>query len=52
MGAMAALVFLHVNGAAALPSPDELGDATLAVAAGRMSKPELIQWLRARVVDE
>jgi len=48
-GAMAALVFLHVNDAPRLPAPDELERATLDVAAGQMSKPDLVAWMQARV---
>jgi death-on-curing protein len=47
--AMAALVFLHVNGAPRLPQPDELEEATMAVAAGRTSKADLVHWMRMRV---
>ena len=43
-GAMVALVFLHVNGVGALPSPDDLERVTLRVAAGEMSKAELTGW--------
>ena len=50
--AMTALVFLHVNGAQRLPEPGELEEATLAVAAGRMSKAELVHWMHARVGDD
>lgn len=46
---LAALVFLDVNGVDALPEPDELEQATLAVAAGEMSKEELVDWMKARV---
>jgi death-on-curing protein len=47
--AMAALVFLHVNRAPSLPEPDELEEATLAVAAGRMSKADAVAWMQKRV---
>ncbi len=46
--AMAALVFLQVNGAPKLPEPDELEQVTLSVAAGEISKAELTAWMRAR----
>jgi len=46
---MAALVFLHANGAPRLPDPDDLEKATLSVAAGEMSKPDAVAWMRARV---
>ena len=46
---LAALVFLDINGVGALPEPDELERATLAVAAGEMAKEELIDWMATRV---
>lgn len=46
---LAALVFLSVNGARLLPSPEELEDVTMAVATGELSKEELVQWFEARV---
>ena len=45
-GAMAALVFLHINGVEALPDPDDLEQATLRVASGELSKAELTGWFR------
>ena len=45
---MAALVFLHVNGAKRLPKPDDLEEATLGVAAGHVSKTELTEWMQKR----
>lgn len=48
--ALAALAFLVVNGVQKLPKPDELEEATLAVASGRMSKPEITAWF-ARCVS-
>jgi death-on-curing protein len=45
-GAMAALVFLHVNGVDALPDPGPLEAATRSVASGRMAKDELTAWIR------
>ena len=45
-GAMAALVFLHVNGVKALPDPENLERATVRVAAGEMAKAELTAWFR------
>jgi death-on-curing protein len=50
--AMAAIVFLHVNGAPRLPEPDELEHATLAIAAGQMSKEDAVQWMRTRVGED
>lgn len=50
--AMAALVFLHVNGAPRLPEPDELEHATLAIAAGQMSKEDAVRWMRTRVGED
>lgn len=44
--ALAALVFLDVNGVDALPPPDELERITLAVAAGETSKGALTEWMR------
>ncbi len=46
--ALAALVFLQVNGAQRLPKPDNLEDATLGVAAGKISKTELVEWMQER----
>jgi len=44
--AMAALVFLDLNGVSTLPDPERLEQVTLAVASGNMPKPELIEWFR------
>ena len=46
---LAALVFLGINGVDALPDPDELERAILAVAAGEMAKEQLIDWIATRV---
>ena len=46
VGAMSMLVFLDVNGCVTLPEPEELEQATLNVAAGKLSKEELTLWLR------
>ncbi len=46
---LAALVFLRVNGVDALPEPDDLERATMAVAASEMGKVELAAWLRASI---
>lgn len=43
------LIFLRANGVQQLPSADDLTRVTLAVAAGEMSKPNLIDWLRAEI---
>jgi death-on-curing protein len=48
-GAMAALVFLDVNGVRKLPSPTEMERATLAIASGRMEKQALIDWMREAI---
>jgi death-on-curing protein len=48
VAAMAALVFLHVNGATRLPKPSDLEEATLGVAAGQLSKAELVEWMQER----
>ena len=45
--ALAALVFLTVNDATALPSPEALESTTLAVAAGELSKTELVNRFEA-----
>ena len=47
--AMAALVFLQVNGATRLPQPHDLEEATLGVAAGDVSKKDLTEWMKERV---
>lgn len=44
--AAATLVFLRGNGAGKLPRPTALRDTTLRVAAGKLSKPKLIAWMR------
>ena len=44
VGALAALVFLDVNGATKLPRARDLERATMAVAAGELGKSELLQW--------
>jgi death-on-curing protein len=46
MAALAALIFLEINGAEALPEPDALEEATLAVAASEMSKDDLTDWMQ------
>jgi len=46
--AMSALVFLQSNGVSRLPDPDDLEVTTLGVAAGRISKPELTEWMKER----
>ena len=47
--ALAALVSLEINGVDPLPEPDDLEEATLAVAASEMSKDALTDWMRAQV---
>ncbi len=47
--ALAALVFLDVNGIETLPAPEELERETLSVAAGRAMKDALTSWLRGEV---
>jgi death-on-curing protein len=47
--AMAALVFLDVNGRRKLPPPKALEQATLAVAAGTMTKARLIDWMKRQL---
>lgn len=46
---MAALVFLHVNGIEKLPAPQMLEITTRQVAAGKLSKDALSQWLRGQI---
>ena len=46
--AMSALVFLRSNGVDRLPGPDDLEATTLGVAASRISKSELIEWMKER----
>jgi len=46
---MAALVFLQVNGVERLPEPDGLLDTTLGVAAGDVSKADLVTWMQEQV---
>jgi len=46
---LAALVFLEINGVGALPEPDDLEEAMLAVAASEMSKDVLTDWMRAQI---
>jgi death-on-curing protein len=48
-GAMAALIFLHVNGVRTLPGPEALERATLEVAAGELSKADLTDRLRGLI---
>ncbi len=47
--ALASLVFLDVNGVTKLPDPVEMEQRTLAVAAGDLSKDDLIAWFRASI---
>lgn len=46
---LAALVFLRVNGVEILPAPQPLEVVTRQVAAGKLSKDALTQWLRAQI---
>ncbi|MEN8151310.1 MAG: type II toxin-antitoxin system death-on-curing family toxin [Planctomycetota bacterium] len=50
-GAMAALVFLRVNGVETLPDQHEMEKTTLRVAGGEMVKAELTQWLREATAE-
>ena len=45
---MAALVFLQVKDAPRLPKPGELEKVTLGVAAGEISKADLVEWMKGR----
>lgn len=47
--ALAALIFLEVNGVESLPPPDPLEEMTLNVAASRSGKEELTEWMRRQV---
>lgn len=46
---LAAIIFLDINGAETLPSPDELEKVTWAIADGSMTKPELTEWFRLQI---
>ena len=50
--AMAALVFLEVNGVRRLPTPKGLERITLSVAAGETTKEELTEWMDKQVGDD
>ncbi len=50
--AMAALVFLEVNGVRRLPTPKGLQRITLSVAAGETTKEELTEWMDKQVGDD
>ncbi len=47
--ALAALIFLHLNGVGALPGPVELEKMTLAIAAGSATKDDLTKWMRSQI---
>lgn len=47
--ALAALIFLKINGIAPLPSPDELERVILGVAANTLDKESLTEWFRIQV---
>lgn len=49
---LAALVFLEINGAETLPEPEGLEEVTLAVAASKMSKDKLTDWMRGQIGDD
>ena len=49
VAALAALIFLRVNGAKTLPEPEALEAVTLEVASGARGKAELTEWLRGEV---
>ncbi len=46
--ALAALVFLTVNGAPKLPPPDDLEAMVLQVAASQVTKAELTDWMKGQ----
>ncbi len=47
--ALAALVFLSVNGVASLPSPDALEAIVLRVAASAATKTDLTEWMKGQL---
>lgn len=47
--ALAALIFLKVNGIEPLPKPADLERVTMAVAASALGKEELTEWFRKQV---
>ena len=49
VAALAALIFLRVNGAETLPEPEALEGVTLEGASGARGKAELTEWLRGDV---
>ncbi len=49
VAAMAALVFLEVNGVRRLPTPKGLERMTLSIAAGETTKEELTEWMDKQV---
>jgi death-on-curing protein len=52
VGWSAMLVALELNGVSVMLDEDEEVNAALAIAAGTMSRGELVAWLRARVIYE
>ncbi len=50
-GAMAALVFLDVNGVEKLPAAKELERMTIDVATGAVTKEALMRWMEERVEE-
>ena len=51
VAAATTLLFLALNGKPSLPDPDQLGDLTLAVAAGEKSKDDAIAFFRALLTE-
>lgn len=49
VAALAALIFLRVNGISPLPGPEELEAFTLGVASGVCGKAELTEWMLQEV---
>jgi death-on-curing protein len=48
VAAMAAFVFLDINGVDLRAPPDEFEGTVLAIAAGLLSKADLAEWMRAQ----
>jgi death-on-curing protein len=47
--ALAALVFLSINGVESLPTPEALEHMTMTLAASGVRKRELTEWMRAKI---
>ena len=49
VAALSSLVFLRTNGCEMWPDPREMEIMTLAVADGKLSKPDLAEWFRKQI---